>query len=578
MTAPNFSGLQLRPFHTSAQIWAKNRARRKFQLQFLPWKIVTWAIAGLVLLPLIALILIALRPQENIWPHLISTVLPRAALDTFLLMLGVGSFTLIIGAGTAWLVTMYRFAGQKIFSWLLVLPLALPTYLIAFCYVEFFDYSGTLQTLLRDIFGWSNARQYWFPDVRSLPGAIFVMSMVLFPYVYLTARASFIQQSVCALDVARTLGASQWRVFTRIALPLARPALAAGVALSLMECINDIGAVEYLGVNTLTVSAYTTWLERSSLEGAAQISCLLLFVVLLLFILERQARKEQKYHHTSLRHSALPENRLTGWRAGLAFCACLLPIVFGFIIPVGVLLSAALTHYESALSAAFWGAAKNSVILSLAAAFCAGLFALLLTYSQRLISGKLNKIIYRLASIGYAIPGTILAIGLLIPLAKFDNSIDSLMEGMFGISTGLLLSGSGFALILAYTIRFLAISSGALEAGFDKLSPNLDAAARSLGTSAPRTLFKVHIPILRPAIATALLLVFVDSMKELPATLLLRPFNFDTLATLIYNFASLDQFEDGAMAALTIVALGLVPVILLTRTISFGRAGEQQSH
>ena len=534
-------------------------------------------IVTIVLLPILAIIWLSFSPTENIWPHLFANVLPDATWDTLALMIGVGLLTLIVGTSTAWLVTMYQFPGRNIVDWLLVLPLAMPTYIIAFCYVEMFDYSGFLQSELRELFGWHSAQDYWFPNIRSTGGAVFVMGFVLYPYVYLSARASFLQQSICVLEVARTLGRTSFGAFRTVALPLARPALTAGVALALMECLNDLGAVEYLGVNSMSIAVYTTWLERSNLGGAAQLASVMLIFVVILFTMERMARRGQKYHHTTGRYQPIPHVELKGLKGALATFICAMPFVLGFALPALNLSSGVYYFGREALTADLANAIWHSFLIAGMAAFLAVSLALYLTYGRRLIPTGFMKLATRLASFGYAVPGTVLAVGLLIPLATFDNSVDGFMRDTFGISTGLVLSGGIFAVVLALTIRFMAVSIGALEAGFDRISPNLDAAARTLGETSISTLMRIHLPMLRPALGAAALLVFVDSMKELPATLLLRPFNFDTLATHVYGLASLDQFEEASLAALLIVAIGLVPVVLLHRAIAGGRVGSRSN-
>ena len=539
----------------------------------LGWSVAALIIAFLAAAPLAAVALIGMQSSGDTWPHLISTVLPSSALTTLELMLGVGVTTLVTGAGTAWLVTMFRFPGRSLFAWLLLVPLAMPTYIIAFCYLDLFDYSGAVQSALRGIFGWQSAADYSFPEIRSVGGGIVVMSFVLYPYVYVTARVSFVHQSVAALEVSRTLGRTAWGTFWSVALPLARPALAAGVTLALMETINDIGAVEFLGIDTLTVNIYTTWLERSSLPGAAQISCIMLLFVFLLISIERAARRRQRFHHTTGTYTALPEQKLGPAAATLAMIACALPIVIGFILPMSVLFDSAFANLAEGLKPDFWRAAGHSLMLALAAASLAVALGLVLAYAIRATRSKLIHAATALASVGYAVPGTVLAIGVLIPLAGFDNSLDAMMRSVFGISTGLLLSGSAAVLVIAYTVRFLAISFGTIDAGFKKTSVNLDGAARTMGATVTQTLLRVHLPIMTPVLGAAGLLVFVDSMKELPATLLLRPFNFDTLATHVYTLASLDLFEDGAMAALAIVVIGLAPVLLMHRAITTGRPG-----
>ncbi len=530
-------------------------------------------VVALVLLPLASILIIGLSPSENIWPHLISTILPRSIKDTLLLMGGVGLLSLVIGTGTAWLVTMYNFPGRKIFDWALLLPLAMPTYMIAYCAVDFLEYSGPVQSSLRYLFGWHDARDYWFPNIATLPGAIIVMALVLYPYVYLAARASFLQQSVCVLEVARTLGRSPFGAFLSVGLPLARPALIAGLVLALMECLNDYGAVAYFGVETLTASVYSTWQERSNLGGAAQIASLMLLIILVLLYVERRARSEQKYFSTTGYTRGLPVSQLEGGNAIMAMVVCALPFLLGFVVPLIVLLQASYRFFDFLWSPTFWRAAGFSLTLSSLTAVIAVMIALLLAYGRRVMPHKFLKPAATLAGTGYAIPGAILAIGILIPFAAFDNFVDGFMRDNFGISTGLLLSGSIIALLFAYLVRFLAISLGTIEAGFQKISPNMDGAARTLGQNSFGTFFHVLLPNMRPALAAAALLVFVDTMKELPATLLLRPFNFDSLATLVFEFAAREEFEEAGLAGLTIVAFGLVPLLLLNRTLTSGRAG-----
>jgi iron(III) transport system permease protein len=539
------------------------------------WTLFVLAVAGVMALPLATVVALSLDPGESVWPHLIRTVLPGALADTGLLLAGVAALTLLFGTGTAWLVTMYRFPGRGLLDRLLVLPLAMPTYIIAYAYVELLDFSGPVQRALRALFGWHTVRDYWFPEVRTLTGALLVLSAVLYPYVYLSARASFVQQSVCVLEVARTLGRTSVGAFWSVALPLARPALAAGVALALMETLNDLGAVQYLGVSTLTVSIYTTWLQRSSLKGAAQIALVALLVVVALLAAERAARGRSQFHHTTGRYRSIPFSDLVGWRGYAAALVCGLPVLAGFVAPLGVLVAQASTHMGDALAAGFWRAVRNSVGVAALAAAATVALGLGLAYARRLAPTAFVRAVVRAASLGYAMPGTVLALGLIIPLAGLDNHVDAALRSTLGISSGLLLSGSLFVIVLAYTIRFLAVSLGALEAGFERLSPNLDAVARTLGETALSALRRVHMPLLVPALGSAALLVFVDGMKELPATLLLRPFNFETLATHVYSYAALEQFEQAALGALTIVAIGLLPVLLLHRAVAGGRAGSR---
>ena len=537
------------------------------------WTLLATGVAAVMVLPVVTIAVLALTSKDNVWSHLVHTVLARALSDTAVLLIGVSALVLIFGTATAWLVTMYRFPGRAILDRLLVLPLAVPTYIIAYCYVELLDYSGPVQGALRSLFGWHSVRDYWFPEIRGLGGAILVLSAVLYPYVYLSARASFVQQSVCVLEVARTLGCTSAATFWSVALPLARPALAAGLTLALMECLNDLGAVQYLGVQTLTVSIYTTWLQRSSLGGAAQIALVALLIILALMLAERAARGDGRFHHTTGRYRSIPFSDLEGWRAPAAAVFCALPVILGFVVPMAVLLVQATAHFSDAFAAGFWRAVANSLSVAIVAAVLTVALGLGLSYAQRVAPNAVVRFSARAAGLGYALPGTVLALGLLIPLAGLDNAVDAFMRSAFGVSTGLLLSGSIFIIVLACAIRFLAVSLGALEAGLNRLSPNLDAAARTLGETSLSALWRVHIPLLVPALGAAGLLVFVDAMKELPATLLLRPFNFETLATHVYSFATLEQFEQGTLGALTIVLIGLVPVLLLHRAVAGGRAG-----
>lgn len=537
------------------------------------WTAIVAVILALVALPIATIFILALVPEENIWPHLLRTVLPGAAARTLLLAGGVAVIAFAVGTAAAWLVTMYRFTGREVLDRLLVLPLAVPTYIVAYCYVELFDYAGPVQTGMRSLFGWTAPTDYWFPQVRSLSGAVFIFASVLYPYVYLTARASFAQQSVCALEVARTLGRSPLGAFIEVALPLARPAIAAGVALVIMECFNDLGAVQYLGVDTLTASIYVTWLQRSNLGGAAQLSAVMLMFVVALFAIERKARSGSRTHHTTGRYRAIPFQDLHGWKGAAAATLAAVPFLFGFAVPLLVLAQNTMTHASGAIAGGYISAARNSLLLSCIAGLVAVAIALTLGYARRVAGNSFIRPAVRLAGLGYAVPGTVLAIGLLIPLAAIDNRVDAMFRSTFGFSTGLLLSGSLVAITLAYVIRFLAVALGQIEAGLERISPSLDAAARTLGETALSTLLRVHFPLLIPPLGAAALLVFVDCMKELPATLLLRPFNFETLATHVYTLASIEQLEQAALGALTIVLVGLIPVLLLHRAIAGGRPG-----
>ncbi len=532
------------------------------------WLVLSAGVIALIIaLPILTIVFLSFTPNENIWPHLLSTVLPGYVWRTLGLLAGVGFLTFIIGTSTAWLVTMREFPLRRILQWACLMPLAMPTYIVSYTYVDFLNYAGPLQSWLRGVAGWTSPQDYYFPETRSLTGAILVLSMVLYPYVFMTAQASFLRQPTSQLDVARTLGKSPWGAFFSVALPQARPAIVVGVSLALMECLNDIAAVGFFGVRTLTLGIYTTWLGEGNLGGAAQLAGVLLLFVFLLLWIERRARRQQAQLPASRHHSAARRSVLAGWHGILAMLACFLPVFLGFILPGLILLRFAAKRLGSVFTAEYLAAVWHSFILALAASLVVIVLGLILAYAHRSSRGKWVNITLRLASIGYAIPGTVLGIGVLIPLAYFDNSVDTFMRNGFGISTGLLLSGTIAAIIFAYAIRFLAISFGSLESGLEKVTPNLSFAARTLGRTPFRTVMEIHLPILRPALITAALLVFVDCMKELPATLILRPFDFDTLATLVFTLASLDQLEESAAPALTIVAAGLIPIILLTRNL-----------
>ncbi len=521
-------------------------------------------IALLLFMPLVTLTYLASGNSDGVWSHLIENVLPHSITTTFLLMIGVGIGTAIIGVGTAWLTSMCHFPGRKLLQWLLVLPLAMPIYIVTYIYIELLDYTGPVQTFIRFVFGFTSQRDYWFFDFNSLPGAIFVMTMVLYPYVYLTTRLVFLMQGANILEAARSLGAGPMRMFRRIALPMARPAIVVGVTVALMESLNDIGAVEILGVQTLTFSIYDTWLNRGSLAGAAQIACLTLAIIVLLITIERFARRNQRF--ASTRHQKQPSQfRLTGASAVFATLACLLPVLFGFIIPFAALVNSSSRRIEQLFDEALLQASLNSIFVAGFTALITVIAAFTLVYAARIFPKNSMRLAGRMASLGYAVPGTVVAIGILVPLAYFDNWLDGLMRTNFDISTGLLISGSAAIIIYACTVRFLALAHGSLESGLGKISPHLDMAARSLGRTAGQTLRQIHLPLMAKAMATAALLVFVDTMKELSATILLRPFDFNTLATLVYEQASLAIFEDASIAALIIVLIGMVPVMLLMR-------------
>ncbi len=535
-------------------------------------------VAVLASLPIVAVFWLALFPEENIWPHLLSTVLPGYVLNTLLLLLGVAAGTLITGVGTAWLVTHYEFTGRRLFIWALLLPFAVPSYVIAFIYTDLLEYSGPLQSAIRHLFGWNSAADYYFPSIRSLPGAICMMVLVLYPYVYLLARAAFLEQSASLLEAARVLGQPKHKGFFTISLPLARPAIAVGVAMALMEALNDFGTVDYFAVHTLTTGIYDVWLSMGNLGGGAQIASLLLTFVLVLLALERISRRHQKqFQPSASRFRPLNRTTLHGWRNLLLCTLCALPVILGFLIPAIVLIKYSVSHFAISWTAEFRQTAMNSFLLSSTAALTAVSLGVFFAYSARINNSRLLQFSTRLASSGYALPGAVLALGIMIPFAAFDNSVDAFARRYLDFSTGLLLSGTIAALLFAYVVRFLAVAFGAVESSLGKITPSMDMAARSLGQRPARMLWRVHIPMMRSGILTALLVVFVDCMKELPATLVLRPFNFDTLATHVYQFASDELIAESSLAALLIVLTGLIPVILLSLTLDNSRSLSKQT-
>jgi iron(III) transport system permease protein len=524
------------------------------------------AAAALAVAPLVSLIVLAFGDTGDLWAHLARYVIPPALMQTALLLAGVAAITTIVGAGTAWTVTTFAFPGRDALTWLLPLPLAIPTYIVAYVYVDILDALGPVQSTLRAIFGWRSAADYRFPNIRSLGGAILLFSFVLYPYVYLAARAMFQTQGRLFTEAARMLGAQPWELARRITFPLARPAIAVGAALALLETLNDIGASEYLGVQTLTLSIFTTWLNRGSLAGAAQMACLLLVIVAALIVLERYGRQRRAF--TALGTDGRLASRITlaGPGRWIAAGACFLPVLLGFLVPAGYLLREVigrglLAGFDTNLvryTLTTVALASTATAITLVVGFLA---VTALRYTKRpTIAGCVN-----IAGIGYAVPGTVLALGLLSPLVVVDDAINALIRAFTGQGIGLLLTGSAAALVIAYVIRFLAIATGFAQAGFSRIPIEFDDVARLLGAEAGTLARTIHLPLARPAIWGAALLVFVDCLKELPATLLLRPLNVETLSTYIYQFATRGSFEQGSLAALIIVAVGILPVIRITR-------------
>lgn len=527
-------------------------------------------------LPLFAVISSFLIPVPDVWQHLVDTVLKEYVLNSLILMLGVGSLTLLLGIIPAWLVTMCRFPLSRTLEWALLLPLAMPAYIIAYTYTGILDTSGPAQTLLREFTGWQYG-EYWFPEVRSIGGAITMLSFVLYPYIYLISRAAFIEQSICALEVARTLGCGPYKTFFRVALPLARPAIIVGLSLVLMETLADYGTVQYFGIATFTTGIFRTWFGLGSSAAAAQLSALLMLFIAVLIYLEYWSRKQQRFHHTSNRYSTLTQKRLSGKNAVFAGILCCLPVLLGFLVPVIFLIKWAWLTYGKVVNDQFLNMMWNSIMLASSAALIATLLALFMAYGKRRISNPFTRVAVNLSGMGYAIPGTVIAVGVMLPFAWLDRLIDGFFRTHFDYSTGLLLSGTLAAVMFAYIARFLAVSLKTVDAGLAKIKPSMDEAGRSIGLKPATLIRKVHMPMMRGSLLTAVLLVFVDVLKELPATLILRPFNFNTLAIRAYELANEERLADAACPSLAIVLVAIIPVIYLSRSISMSRPGHDYS-
>lgn len=535
------------------------------------WLLAALIITVIVLSPVAVLAWEAMQGSVEHWQHLLHHVLPTAFGNTVVLLVGVGILVTALGVGSAWLITAYQFPTRGVLSWALLLPLAVPTYIVAFAYLDILHPIGPVQSMIRDVLGYSSPRQFRLPDLRSLPGAIFLLGFVLYPYVYLSTRAMFATQAASLLEAARVLGETQRSVFYRVALPMARPAVAVGVSLALLETLNDIGASEFLGIQTLTVSIYTTWVTRSDLAGAAQIALSMLVIVATLIMIERYGRRHQRYSQNQRSHPVQPF-ALKGGSALIAMGLGWAPVIIGFIAPALYLISESYKHLHltGAVSDQLLSSAWNTVRIAFMATVVTIGAGLLIAWTARTVRyGERRKFalsLARLSSIGYAVPGTVLAIGLLSPLVFFDTTLNAIIGWFKDTPPQLFLMGSTSALVLAYAIRFLAISSGGIEAGLSRIPPSIEQASRLLGETPSGTLKRVHLPLLRPALGAAALLIFVDAMKELPATLLLRPMNLETLATWLYAEAARGTYEEGAVAALAIVVAGLIPVVLLAKS------------
>jgi len=532
--------------------------------------LISVAVALLLSLPVMVILTNVVTGQANVWQHLIDTVLADYISSSLILMLGVGLGSLLLGVPTAWLTSVCRFPGHKWLAWALLLPLAVPAYIIAYTYTGLLDFAGPVQTLIRETTGLSYG-EYWFFEVRSLMGATVMLSLVLYPYVYLMSRAAFLEQSANTLEVSRSLGYSHTKSFFKLALPLARPAIVAGVTLALMETLADYGTVKYFGVTSFTTGIMRTFNGFGDAAAASQLASVLLLFVTCLILMERYSRRRISYHASGIRKASNRKIELNKKQGLIAFCVCFLPVLLGFIVPAIQLLYWAAFSAES-IDSSFIQLAWNSLYLAALAAIIAVLLALILAYASRLNKRKVVQASVTVAGLGYALPGTIIAIGIIIPFAWLDHQIIAWVKETFEVRLGLVLSGTLFALLFAYTVRFMAVSLGSIQAGLGKITPSLDAAGRSLGYKPLDVLRKIHIPLMKSSVLTALLIVFVDVLKELPATLILRPFNFNTLAVRAFELASDERLADAAPASLMIVLVGLAPVILLSRSIGSGPA------
>ncbi len=530
-------------------------------------RLAAWIFAALCLLPIVAVVVTAFGADGGRWAALIDTVLPGYVWNTLQLVVWVSLGTGLLGTGTAWLVTNCRFPGQRIFEFALAMPLAFPAYVLAYAYTNLLDHPGPVQSALRAVFN-LGPRDYWFPEIRSLGGAAAMLTFVLYPYVYLLARTAFLQQSASAYQAARMLGRSPWGAFTSVSLPMARPAIVAGVTLALMETIADFGTVAHFNVQTFATGIYRAWFAMGDRGMATQLALWLLAVAVLLAVIERMERGAAQRFPAGKKNDGMMPQRLSGAQAFAAIAFCALPVLVGFIIPAAMLLVMAAGSGQSLFTARYLGFVGNSITLAGLAAMATVLGALLISYCARLSPGIAARSARLLAGIGYAIPGGVIAVGLLVPFAGFDNWLDAFSREQFGYSTGLLFTGSIGLLIVAYVVRFMAAALGAVDAGLANIKPSLDEAARSLGRTEIGMLKTIHIPLLSGSLLTALLIVFVDVMKELPATLIMRPFNFDTLAVQAYRLASDERLEQAAVPSLVIVAIGLVPVVLLCKAIA----------
>ncbi|ENN6812439.1 iron ABC transporter permease [Vibrio fluvialis] len=530
------------------------------------WKTSSVALATLLVLPILAIFFTAIGQTDDVFAHLLSTVMPTYAFNTVVLTLSVMALALLFGIPSAWLMAMCRLPGEKVLQWALVLPLAIPGYIVGYIFTGWFDYAGPIQVWLRAQTGWM-AGEYYFPDIRSLAGASIVLALVLYPYVYLMCRAAFMEQNVSLLQSARLLKCSPWESFRRISLPLVRPSIAVALSLVAMETVGDFGTVSYFAVNTLTTAVYDTWMNYSNLTAAAKISAVMLVIVLLLLSAERYSRRRQKLYQSQFNSHEDFRYALRGWKKWLALLWCWGLVCVAFIFPLLQLLSYAYTYFEQSWTAEFREYALNSLQVSLSAAVIGVAVALVVNFYSRLKSNRVSVALMRLSSMGYAVPGTVLAIGVMVPVLTLDHAVNDVAKAMQWGRPGLIFSGTMFAIIFALIVRFSAVAIGSIESSLNKISPSLDMAARTMGCQANAMLWRIHLPLVRRGALIAGLLVFIESMKELNAALLLRPFNFETLATYVYNYASDEHLELAALPAVLLVLVGLIPLVVVNRSL-----------
>ncbi|ABN60131.1 ABC transporter permease [Shewanella baltica] len=531
------------------------------------WSLAGYAVATILVLPLVALILQALQPDEAVFGHLMATVLPTYIINSLLLIFWVSLGALLLALPCAWLMARCEFVGRRYLQWALLLPLAMPGYIVAYVYTDLLDYAGPVQRSLRSIFGWSSPQDYFFPDIRTLGGAACMLSLVLFPYIYLLARTAFMEQSLSLAHASRIMGCSPWQSFWRLSLPMARPALAVGVALVAMETAADFATVNYFAVPTLTTAVYDTWLGYGNLTAAAKLSAIILLVVFSLIGFERFARRKQQLFQKQSRIQASDLYRLSAAQTAVALSFCATLLLLAFLLPFGILLSYAIGYFEQSWDESFWQLSLNSLSLALITSFICCLIALLLMFVRRISPRASDALPSRLASTGYALPGTVLAIGVLVPLTMLDFAINDLADLLGLDGPGLILTGSVVALIFAFCVRFVAIAIGSVESSYKRISPSLDMVSLTMGQGPRQLLQRVHLPLLGKGLFAGALLVFIESMKELPAALLLRPIGFENLATYVFQFVSDEKLEHGALAAIVIVLVGLVPLIYLNRSL-----------